>query len=68
MVHLFQIVHPDCKSCKIEVSENEVDVLKAYIKEDSFERSKLELALNSYLALQKNKKAVDEGIHQAHGL
>lgn len=68
MVHLYHIVHPDCKSCKAKATENEIDVLKAYIKEDSFERSRLELTLNSYLALQKNKKAMDEGIHQAHGL
>lgn len=67
LVHLYQIIHPESNSSKDTSDMSEIGVLKAYITHDSVKKNVLELALQSCLQLQKQKKDVNDGIQRAHG-
>ncbi len=73
MVSLFHLIFPESKS-KAAMSESDssddgdIDKIRKYIQLDSVKRSELELSLNAYLEITKNREEVEKGLERAHGI
>lgn len=67
LIKLFHCLNPKSASADAN-SEDAVQFVQAYIQKDSERKSVLELALRSYLELEKQRDLVDEGVKRAHGL
>ncbi|GLH02893.1 28S ribosomal protein S22, mitochondrial [Gryllus bimaculatus] len=67
LIQLFHLLNPESKSAETD-SKDALKFIQAYISKDSTRKSVLEIALQSFLELQKQRQFVEEGIKKAHGM
>nr|CAD7431529.1 unnamed protein product [Timema monikensis] len=66
LIQLFHILNPESKSASVAYSSQQVQFVQAYVKSDAVKKSMLELALQTFMELQKQRQEVEEGIQKAH--
>ncbi|XP_013773613.1 28S ribosomal protein S22, mitochondrial-like isoform X3 [Limulus polyphemus] len=68
LVRLYCIVHPDSDTAQQSVSEgDDLGIVKIFLQYDSRKKGNLELALQTYEDMQKQRHIVEEGVKSAHG-
>ena len=69
LISLFHLIFPESKS-KAELSDtsNDIDKIRKYIQLDSVKKGELELSLNAYLEITKNREDLEKGLQRAHGV
>ncbi|XP_059483245.1 small ribosomal subunit protein mS22 [Neocloeon triangulifer] len=67
-VQLLHLIHPDCASVDVPLSEqNKLEFLKNYAKKDSKKHGAIELAIQAYEELNRQKEEVKRNVEEAHG-
>nr|CAD7398600.1 unnamed protein product [Timema cristinae] len=66
LIQLFHILNPESKSASVAYSSQQVPFVQAYVESDAVKKSMLELALQTFMELQKQRQEVEEGIQKAH--
>nr|XP_053654745.1 28S ribosomal protein S22, mitochondrial-like isoform X2 [Cherax quadricarinatus] len=69
IVRLYQLIHTDCKSKMINVDPNQhLELLKAYVEHDSLQQQQLQLAIQAYQEIVRERQQYNENVKTAHGL
>ncbi|KAG0703012.1 28S ribosomal protein S22, mitochondrial [Chionoecetes opilio] len=69
IVCLYHILHPQCKSAGHPVDASQpLQTIKAYMEQDSLQRAKLQLAIQSYMEIVEQRQQHREEVQAAHGL
>nr|CAD7592711.1 unnamed protein product [Timema genevievae] len=66
LIQLYHILNPESKSASVAYSGQQVQFVQAYVESDANKKSMLELALQTFMELQKQRQEVEEGIQKAH--
>nr|CAD7444156.1 unnamed protein product [Timema bartmani] len=66
LIQLYHILNPESKSASVAYSGHQVQFIQAYVESDANKKSMLELALQTFMELQKQRQEVEEGIQKAH--
>ncbi|CAG2121050.1 unnamed protein product, partial [Medioppia subpectinata] len=71
LVQLFYVIHSQDSQLLDEIHSevvSDLPLIKKYISEESKEKSILELSLQKYEEIQREKASLNEDINRAHGL
>lgn len=68
IVHLYHLIHPDSKSAGQPVDPSQpLEIIKAYMEQDSLQRAKLQLAIQAYQEIVQQRQQYQEEVKSAHG-